>query len=454
MDVMEKDTVLSQVPATERQHWMVPTTIFAGLEFAVPVLMVGSSLAGSFGLLKILLILFIGLIVFQWIGNALQGYLGAKTGRPSSVIARTSFGSIQARFVVGLALIILNVGWFGVNTAVAGNAISAILGINYNEQWFAWAFVTLIAGFLFALPSVIGYNSMKWTDYLAVPCGLILITSGVFFALRDTGWEKLASWNPEPSITFFGAISFVLGANVAQWLIASDYTRYSKPKLKDQTLIPLGIIVIGFVFFFTGAVMSVGIGDADIVNVMRELGYPFWGFLILYIALWTSQIIASYSIGLAAANMFNVDSGKGRAFLTFLGSLVGISLALLGILSLFMDFLILLGVIYPAIAGVMFADFFFIRKREWVDKRGWNWVATFAFIVGALIGYLTQYKWKIGIPAIQSLSISAAIYWLGMKLKARLAPDHFTKVLTNTGYIEDEHEIKSSVKKQKRNMPG
>jgi len=197
--------------------------------------------------------------------------------------------------------------------------------------------------------------------------------------------------------------------------------------------------------------MSVGIGDADIVNVMRELGYPFWGFLILYIALWTSQIIASYSIGLAAANMFNVDSGRGRALLTFLGSLVGISLALLGILRFFMDFLILLGVIYPAIAGVMFADFFLIRKREWVDKRGWNWVATFAFMVGALIGYLTQYNWEIGIPAIQSLLISAAIYWLGIKLKARLAPDHFTKVFTNTCYIEDEHGIKSSVKKQEKN---
>jgi len=437
MEIMEKDTVLTPVPSTNRQHWMVPAIIFAGLEFAVPVLMVGSSLAGHFSLIEILLILFIGLVVFQWVGNALQGYLGAKTGRPSSVIARTSFGAIQARFVVGLALIVLNVGWFGVNTAVAGNAISALLGVEYNEQWLIWAFLAVLAGLLFALPSVIGYSSMKWTDYLAVPAGLVLITSGVIYALKDTGWETLTSWNPEPSISFFGAVSIILGANVAQWLIASDYTRYSKPRLKDQALIPLGIVVIGLVFFFTGAVMSVGIGDADIVNVMKELGYPFWGFLILYIALWTSQIIASYSIGLAAANMFNIDSGKGRAFLTFLGAVVGISLALMGILSYFLDFLILLGVIYPAIAGVMFADFFFIRKREWEDKRGWNWIATIAFLLGGLLGYLTQYQWKFGIPAVQSLVISAAVYLLGMRLKARLAPDQFTKVETGIAYIAE-----------------
>jgi len=431
MDIMKGDTVLSPVPSAKRQPWIVPATIFAGLEFAVPVLMVGSSLAGHFGLLKIVLILFIGLVFFQWIGNTLQGYLGAKTGRPSSVIARTSFGAIQARFVVGLALIVLNVGWFGVNTAVAGNALSALLGIDYSQQWLAWALLTLIAGLLFALPSVLGYNSMKWTDYVAVPAGLILITSGVVFALKDTGWERLTSWNPEPSLTLCGAISIILGANVAQWLIASDYTRYSKPTVRDQALIPLGIIVIGFIFFFTGAIMSVGIGDADIVKVMRELGYPFWGFIILYIALWTSQIIASYSIGLAAANMFNVNSSKGRALLTILGSVVGISLALVGILSFFINFLILLGVIYPAIAGVMFTDFFLVRKRKWVDKKGWNWMATVAIIIGAFIGYLTQYIWEMGIPAIQSLLISAAVYWSGMKLKARIAPDHFTRDIAN-----------------------
>ncbi|WP_408011332.1 purine-cytosine permease family protein [Pseudalkalibacillus sp. A8] len=430
METMKKDTVLSEVPKSERKHWFVPATIFGGLEFAVPVIMVGATLAGSFGLSQIFLILLVGLVFIQWIGNSLQGYLGAKTGRPSSVIARTSFGAVQARFLVGLALIILNVGWFGVNTAVAGNALAAVLGINYNEQWLIWAFLTLIAGLLFALPAVIGYNSMKWTDYLAVPAGLILIASGVFFALRGTGWEQIVSWSPEPSITFFGAVSLILGANVAQWLIASDYTRYSKAKLKDQALIPLGIVVIGFVFFMTGAVMSVGVGNADIVAVMQELGFPFWGFIILWIALWTSQLVASYSIGLAAANMFNINSGKGRAWLTVGGSLAGIVLALVGILAYFMDFLILLGVVYPAIAGVMFVDFFFIRNREWVDKKGWNWMATLAFLVGAIVGYMTQYQYPIGIPAVQSLIISGLVYYAAMRVKAKVKPDKFTEIKT------------------------
>lgn len=427
MSILNQDSGMKKVPDSERQHWLVPATIFGGLEFSVPVLMIGAVLAGSFGISKVLLILLVGLVIIQWAGNALQGYIGAKTGLSSSVIARTSFGSLQARFIIGLALIILNVGWFAVNTAVAGNAIAAILGVNYNESWMAWALLTVVAGLLFAIPAVIGYNSMKWTDYLAVPSGLILIVAAVFYSLKGTGWEKITSWNPEPTMTFLGGVGLILGANVAQWLIASDYTRYSKPTIKDQALIPLGIIVIGFIFFLTGALMSVGVGSADIVTVMQNLGFPFWGFLILWLALWTSQLVASYSTGLAAANMFNVQSGKGRAWLTIIGSLIGIALALMGILTFFMDFLILLGVVYPAIAGVMFADFFFIRKKEWVDKEGWNWMATLAMVSGGLVGYVTQYQIPIGIPAVQSLIAAVVVYLIAMKLKAIIAPDQFTE---------------------------
>ncbi|WP_342513615.1 cytosine permease [Sporosarcina sp. FSL K6-1522] len=437
MSFLDKDSAMQRVPESERQHWIIPATIFGGLEFSVPVIMIGAVLAGSFGISKVLLILLVGLVIIQWIGNALQGYIGAKTGLSSSVIARTSFGSVQARFIIGLALVILNVGWFAVNTAVAGNALAAVLNVDYKESWAIWALLTIIAGLLFALPAVIGYNSMKWTDYLAVPSGLLLIIAAVFYSLKGAGWETISSWNPEPTMTFWGGVGLILGANVAQWLIASDYTRYSKPTIKDQALIPLGIIVIGFVFFLTGAVMSVGVGNADIVAVMQNLGFPFWGFLILWLALWTSQLVASYSTGLAAANMFNMQSGKERAWLTIIGSLLGIVLALMGILTFFMDFLILLGVVYPAIAGIMFADFFFIRKKQWEDKEGWNWIATIAMLLGGFVGYLTQYQIPIGIPAVQSLLASIIIYLVGMKLKAIIAPDQFTE--TANAHAKNAH---------------
>jgi cytosine permease len=436
---IEKDEALSAIPLSERQHWLTPAMIFGGLEFTIPVLMVGAMLTASFGITEIIWILMVAMIGFQWAGNAIQGYIGAKTGRSSSVIARTSFGAHQARFIVGLTIFVVSVGWWAVQTAVAGNAISAMIGINYQNEWTAWATVTVIIGLLFALPAILGYSSMKWTDYIAVPAGLLLITGGIYYALKNTGWETITAWNPKPSMTFLAAVSLIIGVNVSQWVIASDYTRYAKPKVKDHLLIPLGIIVVGLPLFFVGAVMSVGVGDADIVNVMMKLGFPVWGFLILWFATWTSQIVNNYSMGLALANMLNVNSGKGRALLTLGGTILSLIIALAGILDYFMDFLYMTALIYPAIAGVMMTDFFFIRKQQWVDNKGWNWMATIALVLGTLLGYYTQYVHPFGLPAVQSVIAAGVIYWMAMKIKAKVAPDHFTGPLNHEFDSMDVH---------------
>ncbi|PDM40355.1 permease [Parageobacillus yumthangensis] len=430
--IVKKDEALSAIPLSERQHWLTPAMIFGGLEFTIPVLMVGAMLTDSFGITEIVWILIVAMIGFQWVGNAIQGYIGAKTGRSSSVIARTSFGANQARFIVGLTIFVVSVGWWAVQTAVAGNAISAMIGIDYKHEWIPWAVVTIITGLLFALPAILGYSSMKWTDYIAVPAGLLLIAGGIFYALKNTGWQTITSWDPKPSMTFFAAVSLIIGANVSQWVIASDYTRYAKPKIKDNILIPLGIIAVGLPLFFVGALMSIGVGDADIVNVMLKLGFPIWGFLILWFATWTSQIVNNYSMGLALANMLNINSGRGRALLTLCGTIISLVIALAGILDYFMDFLYMTALIYPAIAGVMMTDFFFIRKQQWVDNKGWNWMATIALVAGTLLGYYTQYVHPFGLPAVQSLIVSGLVYWVAMKIKAKVAPDHFTDPFDNT----------------------
>lgn len=426
-DILGQDNALAPVPENQRQHWLTPAVIFGGLEFTIPVLMVGASLTASFGMTKILFILIIALFGFQWAGNALQGYIGAKTGRSSSVIAKSSFGTVQARFIVGLTIFIVSLGWWALQTAVAGNAMSAMFGIDYQTNWIGWALVTTVAGLLFALPSIIGYNSMKWTDYLAVPSGLLLIIGGIYLTMKNTGFHKIMEWNPEPSMTILAGISLVIGVNVSQWVIASDYTRYAKPLWRDNWIIPSGIAVIGFPLFIVGAIMSVGVGDADIVNVMMNLGFPFWGFLILWLATWTSQLVNNYSMGLALANLLNVNSSRGRALLTLIGTVLAIIVALAGILQYFEDFLYLTALLYPAIAGVMMGDFFIIRKQKWVEIPGWNWMATLAVAAGVIVGYLTQYVYQMGLPAVQSLVASILAYVIAMRLKKKYSPDQFTE---------------------------
>lgn len=405
------DEAVAPVPLSRRHHWLSPAIVFGGLEFTIPVIMVGSSIIGSFSLLNVLIIVVIGLLI-QWLGNALVGYMGAKSGRPSSVLARSSFGVYQGRFLIGILIFFTSMGWWAIQTAVAGEAISAAVGVSPGSDWFKWAGITTVMGLIFAVPSIIGYTSMKWTDYLAVPAGLALMIAAIVIALRHTGFSKIVSWNPDQSLSATAAITLVLGANVAQWLIAPDYTRYAKPTKRDNILIPLGIVAIGFPLFLVGAVMSVGAGEADIVKVMDDLGFPFWGFLVLWLATWTSQLVNNYSMGLALANVFNINSGRGRALLTFGGTLIAIVLALAGIVQHFEDFLNFTAILYAAAAGVMLSDFYIIKRQVWSSVHGWNWRATIAFAIGIGVGTVTQYAYPVGLPPVQTLIVAGLCMWL------------------------------------------
>ncbi|WP_432663095.1 cytosine permease [Wukongibacter baidiensis] len=424
--VKSGDEPLKSVPLDQRQHWLTPAMIFGGLEFCIPVLMVGSMLVGAFGIKKIFPVLFVAFICVQWAGNALSGYIGAKTGRTSSVVARSGFGADQARFIIAIVIFIACMGWWAVQTSVAGNAICAMLNIDYANNWGVWALITTIVGLVFAIPSIIGYASMKWTDYIAVPAGLLLCIFGIYLAFTNFGWDTIRNFQPQAqSMTFLGAVSLVVSLNVSQWVIAADYTRYAKPTIKDNILIPIGIIGIGFPLMYVGAVMAVGQGTADIVQVMSSLGFPFWGFIVLWLSTWTSQLVNNYTMGLSFSNLLNVSSSKGRSILTLIGTIISIGLALSGILNHFMDFLYLTALCYPSMAGVIFVDFF-IRNKEWQDNKGWNWMATIAFVSGIIVGYITTYVSPMGLPAVQSLIVTGAVYYGAMKIKAQISPDHFT----------------------------
>ena len=86
------DDPMTPVPLNQRQHWTAPAFIFGGLEFSVTLLKIGSTLIGAFGLKGIIPVVLFTFICLTWVGNAISGYMGAKTGLSSSVIAKQGFG--------------------------------------------------------------------------------------------------------------------------------------------------------------------------------------------------------------------------------------------------------------------------------------------------------------------------------------------------------------------------
>ena len=410
-DNVTGDSASEPVLLENRNHWFVPALIFGGLEFAIPVLMTGATLIASYSFNKVVFIILLAMSL-QWVFNALQGYMGAKLGLSCTMIARRSFGVVQSRIVLGLVISFLCIGWGALQIEVAGDALCALMGLSGEKGSVTLAVATTVAGIGFAIPAIGGFTSMKWVDLLAVPAGILLVISALWLSVGQYGTAELMSWSPTPTISISQAISLVIGLNVAQWLIASDYTRHSKPTVRDQLLIPLGILSVGIPLLLVGALMAVGGGEANIVVTMQQLNFPGWGYAILLLALGTSLLVNSYTMGLAIAGAFNSHGNKGRVVTTIIGTVVCIIAAISGVVEYFMDYLYLTGILIPPIVGVMFADFYIMKRQHLSDEipEFWSPAALAAILCGTGIGYYSQYINPFGIPAVQSLLVSVLVY--------------------------------------------
>ena len=209
-NAVESDEPMTPISIENREHWIAPAVVFGGLEFSVSVLMIGATLIGAFGLKGMVPVVLFTFLILTWGGNTLSGYIGAKTGLSSSVIARQGFGDKQAKFIIALVIGVISMGWWAIQTSVTGNALCAIIGIDYTVEKVPWAIVTIIVGILFAIPAVIGYSSMKWTDYLAVPGGLLLCIVGIYLALKNVGWDNILSYEGSGGMTFAAGMLILL----------------------------------------------------------------------------------------------------------------------------------------------------------------------------------------------------------------------------------------------------
>ena len=436
-DAVNNEAGILPIPMDKRESWVNAALVWAGCEFAISVIMTGSGIISSFSIKQFIVITLVAMLGITWISDSINAHLGALTGRSSTVIARSSFGSAQSKYVISFIIMLNLIGWWAIQTSITGNAICSMFNIDYTVQKGMWVLMTVIAGVLFALPPIFGYNSIKWVDYIAVPGGVLLCIAGFYLSVKDVGWSELMKLQPPQTMLTTDAISLIVGANVSQLVILADYTRFCKPTIKNAIMVPVGVLVVGFMLFLMGAVMGAGASLGalkgvtrenafDIVAIMKSLGFGWWGFLILWLAQWTSQLVCVYSMGLCLSNMFDAKNDFQRKLYTTLGSVIALVIALLGILTHFMDFLFLTGLMFPAVGAIMATDFFLVSKKEWRDRTTWNWVATIAMAAGIGVGYYTQYVNSWGIPAIQSYVVSSVLYYGLTYAKAKMAPDKYS----------------------------
>ncbi|MFI7442731.1 purine-cytosine permease family protein [Nonomuraea indica] len=400
------DHALERVPPAARYGWTTIAVQRFGLLSALSQFLLGATLGMGMGFWQAVLAVTLGAAILELVAIAL-GIAGMREGLSTSLLARWAGFGRYGSGLVGLVIAVCLLGWFGVQSAVLAQGVSALLG--GSPAWI-WA---IVGGLAITAIVVHGFAGMAWTAWITVPAFLALAgwAIAVELAQRPLG-ELLASAPAGPPMSLAQGATLVAGGFIVGAVISPDMCRFNRSAADVVKQTVIGISLGEYVLALVGVLLAHALRTGDVVTIVTTTSGTV-GVLVLVSATFKTNDWNLYAASLGVTNALHTAFGvrAGRAAVTVALGVVGTALAALGIADHLVGFLVLLGVAIPPIAGIMVAEYFVVRtwrpeldasrERGELPARAPGWVpaALVIWVAAALIGHFLTW----GIPALNAL---------------------------------------------------
>ncbi|MFU8946445.1 purine-cytosine permease family protein [Mycetocola zhadangensis] len=414
------DFALSRVRPDAQKPWFGIAVQRFGQVSALSQFLLGATLGYSMTFGEAFLALLLGSIILEVI-MCIVGIIGQKEGLNTALLARwTGFGEIGAS-LVGLAIGISLIGWFGIQSAISAESLDALMP-GVMPAW-AWS---LIFGLAVTAIVAVGFKGMQWLANVTVPLFLILVGWSIISELSNHDFgELLTGAAPGPTMTVWQGTGIVAGGLIVGAIITADMTRFNRSRADVIKQTVVGVSLGEFVIGLAGVLLAHAAASGNIVAIVTS-SVGFVGLIIVITGTLKINDWNLYSSTLGLVNFISTAFGKNlnRVTTTIVLGVVGSVLAAVGILGQFTGFLIILGVAFPPIAGIMVAEYFIVRRwRPELDATRASGLlpATAPRIVPATIviwavSAVTGYVITWGIPPVLSLILSMVLYVIAGKL--------------------------------------
>lgn len=370
------------------QSWYSLAFIWGGSMVCVPSLLIGSTLVSGMSLGKALLVGLIGYAITVVI-MILQGTQSVDLHKPTVQIAKQVFGEVGSQRIISIILAIACLGWFGIQTNVAGAAFANLLGL--YDIHISVPVSSIIWGIIMLVTAIYGIRLIRLINYIAVPYLVIVCLYGLFEALSSgQGNQLLQAYQPTSQLSFFDGLAVTIGSFALGAVIAGDYSQFSEKRSDVVKAASAGIIPAGVLMIAVGAILAIVNKTSDISSVFMNIGSPLIGGIALILATWKTNVINAFSGGLAIINVFGISKEKEKIAVAIVGG-IGTLLAVVGILNYFVPIMSILSAMVPAVAGVMIASYWVVQKGEpsnWAPVSGVNWLGIISWLIGAVIAVI------------------------------------------------------------------
>ncbi|MEW6455823.1 MAG: cytosine permease [Acidobacteriota bacterium] len=424
-----EDYSLKHVPVEYRRPWIDTAMVWIGVAIVMSALLRGMMVGMGLGSIKSVLFAYLLGEVLLIAVMTLTGFIGAKVGLSTPLLAKISFGENGSLFI-SLCLALSFMGWFGVQAGLFAETL-----VSYTKTSIPVPYLAFISGILMMIPAIFGFKGLKTLSWGAVPPMVLIFIYVAFkmghnFLPSEELVEIAKNHSPSPyPLTLGGAASIIAGGFIVGAVTSADVFRYSRPRFRDIFYAASLSMGISAMMQLVGSILSMTTGLyhehlPDIIISSEYAGLGIVGFLAIAFAQWTTNDSNLYSSVLAFNNIFRWSRWKLAVIVGIFSSLLGA----FGILERLGLFLSLLSIGIGPIGGIIIADYYILGRRRKVENiadvqnKGWNPVALGVYIISFIIGFITSGHpiviniFPFSIFAFNGIISAILLYWLGMKI--------------------------------------
>jgi NCS1 family nucleobase:cation symporter-1 len=386
----------------------------------------------------------------------LNAHAGAKYGIPFPVFIRAPFG-VRGANLPAILRAVVACGWFGIQSWIGGTAIHSMLAIIWPslgaEPGVLWA---CFLGFWLLNMVVVwrGVESIRHLQAFGAPFMFVMAAALLIWVRVKAG--SFGSMLSTPSefhstgaflAVFFPSLTAMVGYWATLALNIPDFTRYAKNQGSQAWGQAFGLPVAMTLYTFVG----IAVTSASTVLFGRPIWDPieligaFHQPLVAFVAM-IAILVATLSVNIGAnvvspSNDFSNLYPRLISFRTggLITGFLGLAMCPWKLLATpdayILGWLVGYSGLLGPVAGIMIADYFFIRRTEldvnslyhregaYHYTKGINSRAVVALVLGvvlALVGriyepmhFLYDYAWFVGFFA------AGIVYWTLMKISAQ-----------------------------------
>jgi len=390
--------------------WPRVAAIAAMVSFSLPTFVTGLELAHGMPASDTIWAIIWGSVIITVIGSVM-GAVGAKSRLSSYLLVRIAFGDKGAG-IVNIAFAISLLGWFGVNINLFTGAVEkltfATMGVSISTFW-----LSIIASCCMTVTTIVGFRAINLLSTLLIPILAIVTFLFAKTALEQMSFGDIMAIEKVATITIGEGISAIVGAIIIGAIILPDITRFMRNWKGAIYTAFLSYMVVAVIVMAAASLAGSVSGQANVLDIMLELNLGLGAFAIVIAGSWVLNSLNLYSTVLSTKATF---PKLPTTRLTLVLGAVGVVAALMNILGIFITFLFYLSVIFVPVAGVIIADYLFIRPGHYTvesleDNRGLNIKGFIAWSVGAAIAILAS---ESVIPSLSKIAAIDAIVLTGI----------------------------------------